>query len=166
MNSTAFRHPLLITLAAEIGARSVLEHSTYAPTAELWHAAGIFATDDAFALTDSAAAREGDLGILTRHARPLSWLFFALRNDSRLTGGPWAEQEFFGRLADAANAFLAAHQPEEGDWRPLLLDVLREAGEILRDRYAHLAPAPRHAHATNRLRRATTRARRAFAIAA
>lgn len=138
MNFVAFRHPLLIALAAEIGTSSVLEHPTYAPTAELWHAAGVFATDDAFALTESEAALQGDLGILTRHARPLSWLFFALRTDSRLTGGPGAENAFFGRLADAALAYLAAHQPEEADWRPLLLAVLREAGEILRERYAHL----------------------------
>ncbi len=166
MNSLSFRHPLLIALAAEIGARSVLENSTYAPTAEFWHAAGIFVTDDAFALTGSAAACEGDLGILTRHARPLSWLFFALRNDSRLTGGPWAEQEFFGRLADAANAFLAAHQPEEEDWRPLLLGVLSEAGEILRDRYAHLAHQPRHVRPTSRSRKPVARAHPALLVAA
>ena len=142
MNFVAFRHPLLIALAAEIGTSSVLEHPTYAPTAELWHAAGVFATDDALALTDSDAALGGDLGILTRHARPLSWLLFALREDSRLTGGPWAERAFFGRLADAANAFLAAHQPEEADWRPLLLAVMREAGEILRERHQP-RPQPR-----------------------
>ena len=140
MNSTAFRHPLLIALATEIGSRAVIENAAYAPTAELWQAAGIFATDDAFALTDSPAALRGDLGILSRHARSLSWLFFALRADTRLTGGAGAEREFFGRLADAANAFLAAHQPEETDASPLLLAVLREAGEILRDRYAHLPP--------------------------
>ena len=152
MNFAAFRHPLLIALAAEIGTSSVLEHPTYAPTAELWHAAGVFATDDALALTDSDAALGGDLGILTRHARPLSWLFFALRNDSRLTGGPGAEYAFFGRLADAANAFLAAHQPEEQDWRPLLLAVLQEAGEILRERYAHLEALRPAARAVGRSR--------------
>lgn len=158
MNSAAFRHPLLIALAAELGTTAILEHSTYAPTAEPWHAAGIFATDDALALSDSDAALHGDLGILTRHARPLSWLFFALRNDSRLTGGPWAEREFFGRLADAANAFLAAHQPEESDWRPLLFAVLREAGEILRERYAHLETARRAAPAARRPRSRSRRA--------
>ena len=158
MNFAAFRHPLLIALAAEIGTSSVLEHPTYAPTAELWHAAGVFATDDALALTDSDAALGGDLGILTRHARPLSWLFFALRNDSRLTGGPGAEYAFFGRLADAANAFLAAHQPEEQDWRPLLLAVLQEAGEILRERYAHLEALRPAARTVGRSRpRARTR---------
>lgn len=157
MHSLAFRHPLLIALAAELGASSVLEHSAYAPTAELWHAAGIFVTDDALALSDSDAALHGDQGILTRHARPLSWLLFALRNDSRLTGGPWAEREFFGRLGDAANAFLAAHQPEESDWRPLLFHVLREAGEIIRERFAHLEAARRTTRGT---RRPQTRSRR------
>jgi|GEM_PF-3137732 len=161
MNFVAFRHPLLIALAAEIGTSSVLEHPTYAPTAELWHATGVFATDDALALTDSDAARSGDLGILTRHARPLSWLFFALRVDSRLTGGPGAECIFFGRLADAANAYLAAHQPEEEDWRPLLLTVLQEAGEILRERYAHLDALRPAARVANPSRPRVRRARRA-----
>lgn len=143
MNATCFRHPLLIALASEIDSHLVLDRSTYAPTADLWHAAGIFVTDDAFALTESDAAQQGAIGILTRHARALSWLFFSLRRDSRLTGGPGAEREFFGRLADSANAFLAAHQPEADDWRPLLLAALHEAGEILRERYAHLAPPAR-----------------------
>ncbi|MFT3829270.1 MAG: hypothetical protein QM691_06125 [Opitutaceae bacterium] len=137
MNSaTAFRHPRLIALAAEL--ETTAPAAVYAFTAEPWQAAGIFVTDDALALSHSAAALRGELGILTRHARLLSWLLFELRADSRLTGGPWAEREFFGRLGDTANAFLAAHQPEESDARPLLLAVLREAGEILRERYAHL----------------------------
>lgn len=134
MNLAAYRHSLLTTLATELDARTVQQPPPYARTADLWQCAGSFVTDDAFAFTDSDPARRGDLGILTRHARPLSWLLFALREDSRLTGGPWAEREFFGRLADAANAFLAAHQPEEQDWRPLLQAVLREAGEILHER--------------------------------
>ncbi|HLP06785.1 MAG TPA: hypothetical protein VK178_01365 [Opitutaceae bacterium] len=136
MNSTPFRHPRLIALATELD--TATPAAVYAPTAELWQTAGIFVTDDALALSYSSAAQHGDLGILTRHARLLSWLFFELRADSRLTGGPWAEREFFGRLADAANSFLAAHQPEESDARPLLLAVLREAGEILRERFARL----------------------------
>ncbi len=157
MNSVAFRHPLLIALAAELDSAPADQLPTYAPTAELWQAAGIFVTDDALALSDSDAAIRGGLGVLTRHARPLSWLLFALRADSRLTGGPWAEREFFGRLADAANAFLAAHQPEESDWRPLLLAVLREAGEILRERFAHLEASRRNARATVRPRMRTRR---------
>ena len=142
MNFVAFRHSLLTTLAAEISTRTAQQLPLYAATADLWQTAGSFVTDDALAFSDSEPARRGDLGILTRHARPLSWLLFALREDSRLTGGPWAEREFFGRLADAANAFLAAHQPEEADWRPLLLAVMREAGEILRERHQP-RPQPR-----------------------
>lgn len=145
MNLVAFRHSLLASLAAELDARLVGHLPLYAPTAELWQAAGSFVTDDALALSQSDAALQGDQGILTRHARPLSWLFFELRNDSRLTGGPWAEREFFGRLADAANAFLAAHQPEEQDWRPLLFAILREAGEILRERAVRTEPYRRPA---------------------
>ena len=157
MHSTTLRHPLLITLAAEIGSDRPQPLTPYAPTAELWQTAGIFVTDDAFALSDSEAARQGDLGVLTRHARPLSWLFFELRNDSRLTGGPWAERAFFGRLADAANAFLAAHQPEEDDCRALLQSVLREAGEVLRERYAHLDSERRRAAVRTRSRRTARR---------
>lgn len=155
MNPTAFRHPRLIALAAELDTASPA--AIYAPTAELWHAAGSFVTDDALALSDSPAALGGDLGILTRHARLLSWVLFDLRNDSRLTGGPWAERAFFGRLADAANAHLAAHQPEEADPRPLLLAVLREAGEILRERYAHLESVRPAARPRANSRRRTTR---------
>ncbi len=140
MNFVAFRHPLLATIALDLASRTAQQPPPYARTADLWQCAHCFVTDDALAFIDSDPARHGDLGILTRHARPLSWLLFALREDSRLTGGPWAEREFFGRLADAANAFLAAHQPEEADWRPLLLAVLREAGEILRERHR---PEPR-----------------------
>ena len=102
----------------------------YALTAETWHGAGVFVTDDAFALTDSAAARAGDLGVLTRHARPLSWLFFALRE---LRPETLDETALFGRLADTANGFLAAHQPEENDWRPLLLAVVSEARRAVRE---------------------------------
>jgi hypothetical protein len=153
MHSTAFRHPHLIALASELD--STAPSAVYAPTAELWQAAGIFVTDDALALSESDAAQHGDLGILSRHARLLSWLFFELRNDSRLTGGPWAEREFFGRLADAANAFLAAHQPEESDPRPLLLAVLHEAGEILRERYAPLEAQRRPANRRPAKRRAS-----------
>lgn len=155
MNSTAFRHPRLIALAAELEETTPV--ATYASTAELWHAAGSFVTDDALALSDSPAALGGDLGILTRHARLLSWVLFDLRNDSRLTGGPWAERAFFGRLADAANAHLAAHQPEEADPRPLLFAVLREAGEILRERYAHLEPSRPVMRPRSSSRRRTTR---------
>jgi hypothetical protein len=135
----------LTTLAADIAARTVQQPPPYARTADPWQCAGSFVTDDALAFTDSEPARHGDLGILTRHARPLSWLLFALREDSLLTGGPWAEREFFGRLADAANAFLASHQPEEEDWRPLLQAVLREASAILRERNQP-RPQPRTAH--------------------
>ena len=153
MHSTSLRHPLLITLAAEIDSARAQPALAYAPTAELWQAAGVFVTDDALALSHSAAAEQGHLGVLTRHARALSWLFFELRNDSRLTGGPWAERAFFGRLADAANAHLAAHQPEEDNHQPLLEHVLREAGEVLRERYAHLADRPRRPAAHARTRR-------------
>lgn len=135
MNSSC-RHSTLAVLTAEIDNSPIDDLPLYAPTAELWHAAGVFVTDDALALTESEAAASGHLGILTRHARPLSWLLFELRNDSRLTGGTALEPEFFGRLADAANGFLAAHQPEEQDWRPLLVAVLHEVGAILRDRNA------------------------------
>jgi len=143
MHLVAFRHSLLTSLAADIAGRTVAQPPPYAATADLWQCADSFVTDDALAFSASEPARHGDLGILTRHARPLSWLLFALREDSRLTGGPWAEREFFGRLGDAANAFLAAHQPEESDWRPLLLAVLREAGEILRERHRQRAEQPR-----------------------
>lgn len=133
------RHPLLAALAADIDDNSADHQPLYAPTASLWQTAGIFVTDDALELTEGEHARRGELGILTRHARPLSWLFFALRTDSRLTGGPGAERDFFGRLADTANAFLAAHQPEEHDWRPLLGAVLQTVGEMLRERQARFA---------------------------
>ena len=145
MNATAFRHPRLIALASELDTDRPA--AVYAPTAERWEAAGVFVTDDTFTLSASTAARHGDLGVFTRHSGLLSWLFFELRHDPRLSGGPGAEREFFGRLADAANAHLAAHQPEGPDARPLLFAVLREAGEILRERYARLEaqrrPAPR-----------------------
>jgi hypothetical protein len=146
MNLLAFRHALLSTLAADLGARSALQPPSYSRTADLWQCAGSFVTDDALDFSGGECARRGDLGVLTRHSRPLSWLLFALREDSRLTGGPWAEREFFGQLADAANAFLAAHQPEEADWRPLLLAVLREAEGILRERDLERdRPEPRRA---------------------
>ncbi len=134
MSTLNLRHPLLASLAADLEQGAAAPRPIYSTTASLWQAAGIFVTDDALALTEGELARHGGLGILTRHARPLSWLFFALRMDGRLTGGPGAEREFFGRLADAANAFLAAHQPEEDDWRPLLGAVLQAAGAVLRER--------------------------------
>ena len=167
MNLVTYRHPLLTELAADLAARNVQQPPPYSRTADLWQCVGSFVTDDAFAFSDSECAQHGDIGILTRHARPLSWLLFALREDSLLTGGPWAERYFFGRLADAANAFLAAHQPEEADWRPLLHAVLREADAILRERRQRAAEQSRRVRAPKRgIRPLSPRARFDIYIAA
>jgi hypothetical protein len=133
----------LADLNKEIADATVSEIPPYAATAELWTDAGTFVTDDAFALSDSPAAHRGELGVLTRHARPLSWLFFALRRLLSATPAPLGEEALFGRLADAANGFLAAHQPEGGDWRPLLCVVVREAHRAFADAFAVTEPKPR-----------------------
>jgi len=126
----------LAALEKEIAAATVSEPPPYAPTAELWADAGAFVTDDAFALSDSPAARRGELGVLTRHARPLSWLLFALREVRGLGAAPVDEAGLAGRLADTANGFLAAYQPESDDWRPLLLTVVREARRAFAEAYS------------------------------
>jgi hypothetical protein len=140
MNPTAFQsHPALAALAREIASIPSANTVVYAPTAELWQCAGVFITSDTQALHVSEAALRGDIGVSTRHARPLSWLLFALRGDIRLCGGPGEQVAFFGRLADAANCYLAAHQPEGADWRPLLESVLSEAATIVHERRQKMA---------------------------
>jgi hypothetical protein len=66
--------------------------------------------------------------VRTRHARPLTWLFFELRD----AFGGWLnagnKEGFFGSLAQVALKHLAANQPESDDAKPLLKGVLAEAG--------------------------------------
>ena len=123
-------------LEKEIAGSAVSELPPYASTAELWSDADAFVTDDAFALSESPAARRGALGVLTRHARPLSWLFFSLREIRGVGPAPVELGELAGRLADAASGFLAAHQPEGDDWRPLLLAVVGEARRAFAEGFA------------------------------
>ena len=69
MHSTSLRHPLLITLAAEIDSTQAGPMSAYAPTAELWQAAGVFVTDDALALSHSPVVFAGSLRNATATAQ-------------------------------------------------------------------------------------------------
>jgi hypothetical protein len=89
-----------------------------------WTEADVRVTSD-FAWEPKSLFDDHELLVRTRHATPLRWQFFELRDaiDESLEFtkkcGP------FGSLAEAAQRHLAAHQPESDYPRPLLLrDVL------------------------------------------
>ncbi len=99
-----------------------------------WGGAGVCLTSDFTKGPNDF--REGCLPLVhTRHARPLTWLFFELRD----AFGGWLDavnkEGFFGALAQVALHHLAENQPEPDDAKPLLKAVLAEAGrwqEILK----------------------------------
>lgn len=126
-------HPLLAVLTRLETELVTLADSElpYAITAEPWADAGAFITDDALIWANGQRTDHAEIGVLTRHARPLSWLFFTLGEQCGRILHVGNRDTFFGRLADAANAHLAAHQPESADWRPLLTAVIREATAFL-----------------------------------
>src|SRR5687768_10565175 len=70
---------------------------------------------------------DNDVVILTRHAKPLTWLIFELRD----LFSPWVDASnkhgFYGALGQAASDYIAKHQPEATDHRPLLAAVLEAA---------------------------------------
>ena len=91
-----------------------------------WGGAGVCLTSDL--AREPRDFREDDhLLVRTRHAKPLTWLFFELRD----TFGGWLDagnkEGFFGSLAQVALQHLASHQPEPDDAKPLLKTVLGEA---------------------------------------
>jgi hypothetical protein len=99
-----------------------------------WGGAGVCLTSD-LAREPNDAREDGHLLVQTRHAKPLTWLFFELRD----AFGGWLaagnQDGFFGVLARVALDHLAAHHPEPADAKPLLRAVLDEAfrwQEILR----------------------------------
>lgn len=91
-----------------------------------WQGADVRITSD-FSWEPKNFVEEHDLLVRTRHAPTLTWLFFELRD----TFGDWLhagnKYGFYGSLAQAAQKHLARHQPESGDPRPLLKDVLSGA---------------------------------------
>jgi hypothetical protein len=91
-----------------------------------WGGAGVCLTSDS--PREPNDVREDDhLLVRTRHAKPLTWLFFELRD----AFGGWLaagnREGFFGALAQEALQHLAAHQPEPDEAKPLLRAVLDEA---------------------------------------
>lgn len=135
MNFSTAHHPLLAVLARLETELATLADSElpYAITAEPWADAGAFITEDALVWANGQRTDHAEIGVLTRHARPLSWLFFTLGEQCRRVLHVGNRDTFFGRLADAANAHLAAQQPESSDWRPLLTAVIHEAARFLED---------------------------------
>jgi hypothetical protein len=83
---------------------------------------------------------DNDAVVMTRHAKPLTWLFFELRD----IFAPWVnagnKHGFFGALGQAARGYLAKNQPEGTDHRPLLAAVLDAALQISRNLEKGLPP--------------------------
>lgn len=128
-------HPLLAVLARLETELTTLADGDlpYAITAEPWADAGAFITDDALTWANGQRTDHAEIGVLTRHARPLSWLFFTLGEQCGRIIHVGNRHGFYGRLADAANGHLAAHQPESADWRPLAAAVIREAAAFIEE---------------------------------
>lgn len=95
-----------------------------------WTGADVRITSD-FLWEPKGFADEHDLLVRTQHARPLTWLFFELRDafEGHLDAGN--KYGFYGALAQAALGHLARHQPESEDARPLLKSILGEAFQSL-----------------------------------
>lgn len=117
----------LLELALRIGRAQpdALVHSRQNEIPE-WTGADVRLTSD-FSWEPKTFADEHDLLVRTRHACPLTWLFFELRDafDGHLDAGN--KYGFYGSLGQAALNHLARHQPEADDFRPLLKCVLAEA---------------------------------------
>jgi len=104
-----------------------------------WGGADVVITSD-FAWEPQSFADAHDLVVRTRHAKHLAWLLRQVRDAFQFWLHAGNKYGFYGSLAEAALAHLAAHQPEADDPRPLLravldrtflwLQVLRDQGEI------------------------------------
>jgi|LauGreStaDraftv2_3_1035109.scaffolds.fasta_scaffold161311_1 hypothetical protein len=116
----------LIDLGRRIEAKTVedLRHPQQTDMPE-WQGADVIITSD---FTGHVSGFLGhDLMVRSRHAQPLTWLFFELRDafgDELDAGNKYG---FYGSLAEAALTHLAQHQPEDADYRSLLKAVLTQA---------------------------------------
>lgn len=95
-----------------------------------WTGADVKVTSD-FAWEPQDFIASHDLLVRTRHAQPLTCLFFEIRD----AFGGWLDASnkygFYGSLAQAAQKHLAANQPEPEDPQPLLRAVLSVAFDWL-----------------------------------
>jgi hypothetical protein len=129
MKSNQLRKPSAIeSRLIDLGAR--LSHSppdqpVHPQQAEIpeWVGADVHVTSD-FAWEPKNLFDAHELLVRTRHAKPLTWLIFELRDAFEEWLDFRNKYGFYGSLAQAAQRHLAAHQPESDDPRPLLKDVL------------------------------------------
>ncbi len=113
---------------------SSLKHPAQAEIPE-WTGADVKVTSD-FAWEPENFIASHDLLVRTRHAFPLSWLFFEIRDAFSSWLDASNKYGFYGSLAQAAQKHLASYQPEPDDPRPLMRAVLSVAFEwlnVLRD---------------------------------
>lgn len=116
----------LAALEGALERHALDELGSYAATAEGWRHHGVVIADTAESLDTSA-----DWVVRTRHARPLSAVFYALQEILAAHLTPHNRALVFGRLADSALAWLAVHQPEPAASCGLCRAVLREARSCL-----------------------------------
>lgn len=93
--------------------------------AMLFHDADIIVTDD---IEEEYISTERPQTVVeTPYAQELSWLLHWIGKDMRDTMSGYRREEFFGILADAANAFISRSDDRIG----LLLAVLLQACELV-----------------------------------
>lgn len=91
----------------------------------LFHEADVIVTDD---IEEEYISSDKEETIVeTEYAQELSWLFYQIQKGMGETLPGYHREEFFGFLADAANAFVARSNDRTG----LLLAVLLQASMML-----------------------------------
>ena len=133
----AFENRLIdLGLKIDTVAAAALKHVGQSRMPE-WSGGHVIVTSD-FSQMDGFFGR---FIIRTRHAKPVTWLIFELRDCFADQLNSETKYGFYGRLAQAAIDHLAANQPEAEDFRPLLRSILHAGfGELQQLRQTHDLP--------------------------
>ena len=115
-------------------------------TAPSWQGADVLISAEAPSPLPADAFYPPPRAVVTRHVAELSWLFERLRDAFMPALDGASKIEFFGRLANTANRYLATAEEKKQSVRDLLLSVLHEAHSVVDEMeegtFHHLLVAP------------------------
>jgi len=100
-------------------------------TAPAWHGADVLITSETPPPRQPGTSHAPPRTVVTRFVAELSWLFERLHDAFTPGLVEMSKIEFFGRLANAANRYLASTEWQKLSARDLLLAVLAETHAVI-----------------------------------